>query len=182
MPAAAPRARTRSGPGRLAGGEATALPDAPVPMLASLAAEPFDHPDWISEPKYDGLRVLIRFDGEELTLISRNGKSQNVQFPDVAAALEQALAKPTVLDGEVVCFDEHGRSSFRALQQRFHLLDAGEIRERSKKYPAYIYLFDVLYHDGYDVTSLALGDRKTVLRHAVHWSDLVRETPFERGH
>src|SRR3954469_25875910 len=136
MPAAAPRARTRSGPGRLAGGEATALPDAPAPMLASLAAEPFDHPDWISEPKYDGLRVLARFDGEELTLISRNGKAQNFQFPEVADGLRDAIDRPAVLDGEIVCFDDRGRSSFRALQQRFHLLDAGEVRERAATYPA----------------------------------------------
>src|SRR5215210_8453435 len=132
MPTAARRPRTRSSAVRLPGRLSPApLPDAPVPMLASLAAEPFDHPDWIAEPKYDGLRVLSRFDGEELTLISRNGKSQNVQFPDVVEALGRALDKPAVLDGEVVCFDAAGRSSFRALQQRFHLLDAGEIRDRA---------------------------------------------------
>jgi bifunctional non-homologous end joining protein LigD len=182
MPAAASRPRARSATVRLAGRlSPSAVPDAPAPMLASLAAEPFDHPDWIAEPKYDGLRVLARFDGEELTLISRNGKSQNVQFPDVAEALERALTKPAVLDGEVVCFDERGRSSFRALQQRFHLLDAGEIRERGEKHPAYIYLFDVLYFDRYDVTGLPLRERKAVLDQAVKWSDRVRPTPFTRG-
>jgi ATP-dependent DNA ligase len=131
-------------------------------MLASLAAEPFDHPDWIAEPKYDGLRVLVRFDGEELTLISRNGKAQNVQFPDVVAALDRALSRPVVLDGEVACFDAKGKSSFRALQQRFHLLDEGEILERARKYPAYVYLFDVLYFDRYDVTGLPLSGRKEI--------------------
>ena len=70
MPAAARRPRNRPPLGRL---EPSPLPDAPVPMLASLAAEPFDHPDWIAEPKYDGLRVLVRFDGEELTLTNKNG-------------------------------------------------------------------------------------------------------------
>jgi DNA ligase D-like protein (predicted ligase) len=150
-------------------------------MLASLAAEPFDHADWVSEPKYDGLRVLVRFDGEELILISRNGKAQNFQFPEVAEALERALDRPAMLDGEIVCFDDRGKSSFRALQQRFHLLDEGEVRERAEKYPAYIYLFDVLYFDRHDVTGLPLGDRKAVLRHAVRWSDRVRETPYQRG-
>ena len=109
-------------------------------MLASLAAEPFDHTDWITEPKYDGLRVLVRFDGDELTLISRNRKSQNFQFPEVAKALRGDLDRPAILDGEIVCFDDHGRTSFRALQQRFHLLDEGEVRERSADYPAYIYV------------------------------------------
>src|SRR5262245_5888359 len=129
MPAAARRARTVSKPVRLGSRiPASPLPDAPVPMLASLAAEPFDDPKWIFEPKYDGLRVLVRFDGEELTLISRNGKTQNFQFPDVVAGLEMALTRPTVLDGEIVCFDAEGKTSFRALQQRFHLLDEKEVR------------------------------------------------------
>src|SRR5436190_5577864 len=155
MPAAAKRSPRRPPPVRLAKRlNPSPLPDAPAPMLASLAAEPFDHPEWISEPKYDGLRVLARFDGEELTLISRNGKSQNFEFPEVAEALANALDRPAVLDGEIVCFDDRGKTSFRALQQRFHLLDEGEVQERAERYPAHIYVFDVLYFDSYDVTSL----------------------------
>ena len=90
-------------------------------MLCTLVAEPFDNPDWIFEPKYDGLRVLGRFDGKDVVLLSRNNQPQNFQFPEVAEALRDSLRRPAVVDGEVVCFDEHGRSSFRALQQRFHL-------------------------------------------------------------
>jgi DNA ligase D-like protein (predicted ligase) len=150
-------------------------------MLASLAAEPFDHPDWVFESKYDGLRVLVRFDCEELTLISRNAKTQNFQFPEVAEALRKSLSRPAVLDGEIVCFDEDGKTSFRAIQQRFHLLDAAEIRERAKRYPAYIYLFDVLYFDRYDVTGLPLSERKAILARAARWSDVVRPTPYTRG-
>ena len=182
MPAAAKRRRTPVSAVRLSRLRPSPLPDAAATMLASLAAGPFDHPDWISEPKYDGLRVLVRFDGEELTLISRNGKPQNVQFPEVADALRGALHRPAVLDGEIVCFDDAGKTSFRALQQRFHLLDAGEVRERAEKYPAYIYLFDILYFDRYDVTPLPLGERKAILRNAVRWTNVVRETPFRRGH
>src|SRR5437867_1745000 len=101
----------------------SALPAVPAPMLATLVDAPFDHPDWIFEPKFDGLRVLGRFDGRHLTLLSRNGKPQEFQFPDVAAALRAALKQPAIVDGEVVCFDDRGRTSFRALQQRFHLTD-----------------------------------------------------------
>jgi ATP-dependent DNA ligase len=60
-------------------------------MAATLVDQPFDHPDWIFEPKFDGLRVLVRFDGRQLTLISRNDKPQDAMFPDVAEALRDAL-------------------------------------------------------------------------------------------
>jgi bifunctional non-homologous end joining protein LigD len=151
------------------------------PMLATLVAEPFDHPDWIFEPKYDGLRILGRFDGRTLTLLSRNDQSQNVAFPDIVEALRKSLTRPAVVDGEVVCFDEAGQTSFRTLQQRFHLKDAAEIRVRAAKYPAYLYLFDLLAWDGRDLTGLPLAERKKLLRRAVHWSDRVRWTDHHAG-
>jgi bifunctional non-homologous end joining protein LigD len=165
----------------LAGLSPGPLPPAPVPMLCTLIAEAFDHPDWVFEPKFDGLRVLVRYDGRELSLISRNQKAQNVPFPDVVAALSRNLKRPCVVDGEVVCFDDRGRTSFRALQQRFHLADLREIALRMARHPAYVYLFDLLYFDRYDVTSLPLRTRKALLRKAVRWTDRVRWTEFEAG-
>src|SRR5262249_2541717 len=102
-------------------------------------------------------------------------------FPDVAGALRAALVRPAVVDAEVVCLDEQGRSSFRALQQRFHLKDAGEVQARTRQYSAYLYLFDLLYLDRYDLTGLPRRERKQLLRQAVRWSDRVRWTEFTPG-
>src|SRR5438552_9523482 len=137
-----------------------AMPTAPLPMLCTLVAEPFDNPAWIFEPKYDGLHVLGRFDGRELTLLSRNQAAQNFQFPDIVEALRESLARPVIMDGEIVCFDEQGQSSFRSLQQRFHLKNPREVEARRKQYPAYLYVFDLLYVDDYDITALPLKEQK----------------------
>jgi DNA ligase D-like protein (predicted ligase) len=150
-------------------------------MLASLVPEPFDHPDWVFEPKFDGLRILGVFDGKNLTLLSRNNQAQNFQFPDVEQALRAALTGPAIVDGEIVCFDPEGRTSFRALQQRFHLKNAAAVRERMQRFPAYLYLFDLLYLDRFDVTGLPLIERKALLERAVRWSNEVRRTPSEAG-
>jgi DNA ligase D-like protein (predicted ligase)/DNA ligase D-like protein (predicted 3'-phosphoesterase) len=157
------------------------LPDVAGPMLCTLVGEPFDNPDWLFERKFDGLRVLVRFDGRELTLLSRNDQPQHFQFPDVVEALRTALPRPMIVDGEVVYFDEGGRTSFRALQQRFHLKNAAEVRARAEQRPAFIHLFDVLYVDGRDVTGLPLSERKELLREAVRWSERVRWTVYEPG-
>jgi DNA ligase D-like protein (predicted ligase) len=114
--------------------------------------------------------VLARFDGCELTLLSRNDAPQNLLFPEVVAALRDSLARPGVVAGEVACLDGQGRSSFRALQQRFHLTNAREVARRMEQHPAYLYLFDVLYVDGSDVRSLPLKDRKALLQEAVRWT------------
>ena len=162
--------------------KATAMPSSVSPMLCTLSSEAFDDPDWIFEPKFDGLRILARFDGKELLLLSRNQKSQNFQFPDIVAALRKSLPRQAIVDGEVVCLDEQGNSSFRLLQQRFHLQNAREVEERMKRFPAYLYLFDVLYADRYDVTPLPLKDRKDILHKLVRWSDRIRWTEFRRQH
>jgi DNA ligase D-like protein (predicted ligase) len=150
-------------------------------MLCTLISEPFDDPAWLFEPKFDGLRLLIRFDGRRLSLLSRNDKEQSVAFPDVAESLHSTLRGPAIVDGEVVCLDDHGRTSFRALQQRFHLENAAEIAGRQERFPAYIYLFDVLFLER-DVSGLPLVERKEILRRAVRWSDRVRWTEGEPEH
>ena len=48
-----------------------------------------------------------------------------------------------------------------------------------KRFPAYIYLFDLLYLERYDVTQLPLEERKKLLRQAVRWTDRVRWTDYQ---
>ncbi|HEY2157851.1 MAG TPA: non-homologous end-joining DNA ligase, partial [Isosphaeraceae bacterium] len=115
------------------------------------------------------------------TLLSRNNKPQELRFPEIAEAIRASLDRPAIVDGEVVCFDAEGRTSFRELQQRFHLDDADEIRRRMERHPAFIHLFDILHLDGRDLTALPLETRKDWLDRAVTWNDRVRRTEFERG-
>ena len=140
------------------------------PMLCTLVPDPFD-----------GLRVVCRFDGKRVNLVSRNEKPQDFQFPDIVKALQKALPKPAILDGEIVCLDERGQSSFRALQQRFHLTDAGVVRSRMAEFPAYLFAFDMPYFDRFDLRSLELHERKRLMRTAVRWSDRIRWTPATRS-
>jgi bifunctional non-homologous end joining protein LigD len=157
------------------------MPAAPAPMLCTLVDRAFDSPKWIFEPKFDGLRILARFDGQDVTLVSRNNKPQELRFPEIAEAIRKSLDRPAIVDGEVVCFDAEGRTSFRELQQRFHLDDPDEIRRRMERHPAFIYFFDILHLDGRELTGLPLETRKDWLDRAVTWSDRVRRTEFERG-
>src|SRR5689334_3160555 len=73
---------------------AARLPSDVQPMLCTLVAEPFDDTAWLFEPKLDGLRVLCRFDGKRATIVSRNDKPQDFQFPDIVDALNEAIDRP----------------------------------------------------------------------------------------
>jgi bifunctional non-homologous end joining protein LigD len=150
-------------------------------MLCALVDEPFNDPNWIFEPKLDGLRVICRFDGREWLLLSRNGKPQNFILPEIVEGLKRAVTKPILLDGEVVCLDENGQSSFRLLQQRFHLIDTAEVQRRMRRFPAKLFLFDVLFLEDQDVRDLTLAERKRLLKRAVRWKDPIHNTPAVRG-
>src|SRR5439155_20032857 len=97
-------------------------------------------------------------------------------FPEIAEGLKKGVRKPADLDGEIVCLDERGLSSFRKVQQRVHLEDPAVIARRAREFPAYIYLFDVLRVGRQDVRKMSLAERKKILKRLVKWSNRLRFT------
>jgi bifunctional non-homologous end joining protein LigD len=147
------------------------------PMLATLSEDPPPKSGWLYEPKLDGVRVLIFCSGGEVRLFSRNRKPLNDAYPELVEALAIAVRGDAVLDGEVVAIDpKRGVSSFALLQQRMQLRDP--VRAVRSGVPVLLYLFDILYYEGIDLTGLPLVDRKSVLRDVVWYDDPIRFTPF----
>ncbi len=111
-------------------------------------------PEWTYEIKFDGFRALAIKQGKEVTLLSRNQKSLNGNFPAVVKAVRSLSAKTCVLDGEIVALDEHGRSSFQFLQGR---------DGPAPDVPIYFYVFDLLHLNGQDLHQSPLEERKGLL-------------------
>jgi bifunctional non-homologous end joining protein LigD len=68
-----------------------------------------------------------------------------------------------VLDAEIVAFDEDGRNSFEALQQRMNLNNEREIKRIAQRIPVSLIAFDLLWLDGRDLTGLTLEERRELL-------------------
>src|SRR5215831_9260693 len=85
------------------------------PMLCQGAERLPEGPEWRYELKLDGFRAIGRKAGRTAQLWSRNQKNFARRFPTVVKALD-GLPDDTVIDGEVVALDEHGRPSFNLLQ------------------------------------------------------------------
>jgi len=124
-------------------------------MPLGRAREPFSHPDWIFEVKWDGFRSLVRIERGACELVSRNG-NEFKSFPALNEALPIKLrAASAVLDGEIVCLDADGKPQFRDL-----LFRRGE--------PRFV-AFDLLWCEGEDLRYLPLIDRKRRLRSVSQW-------------
>lgn len=141
------------------------------PMLAMLTDQPFSDPDWIYEPKLDGVRCLAFRDRDRVRLLSRNEKSQNAAYPELVDAIAAQNARDFVVDGEVVAF-RYGVTSFSRLQRRMKIADAGKARRSAV--PVYYYLFDIVHLDGRDTTRLGLRDRKSLLARTIEFRDPLR--------
>jgi DNA ligase D-like protein (predicted ligase) len=142
-------------------------------MLATLTEQRFDHPEWIFERKFDGVRCLAFRDGERTWLRSRKQQALEATYPELAEALAAQSMQHFVVDGEVVAF-EGKRTSFERLQGRSGITDPKAARSRG--IAAYYYIFDVLHADGSDIRRLPLLHRKRLLRAALDFADPLRFT------
>ena len=134
----------------------------PSPMLAT-AGEAFDRDGWVFELKYDGYRMLIRRDGEDVVLTSRTGLLLTHAFPEITRSVASLPYDDLVLDGEVVVQNPAGRPDFGLLQQRAGLSGALEVARAARRLPATYYAFDLLAAAGRDLRELPLTTRKEML-------------------
>jgi bifunctional non-homologous end joining protein LigD len=116
---------------------AASFPEWLEPMAATLTQERFTGPEWIFERKFDGIRLLVFKQGDDVRLFSRNRLPKD--YPAIAQAIAALPATDAILDGEVT--GVWGRP--------------GEV--------AY-HVFDVLWLDGRDVRSRGLEERQALLR------------------
>lgn len=134
-------------------GKASDFPEEFRPMLASLSKQPFSHHAWIYEVKYDGYRCLIFKNEQEIRMLSRNGMLLNDRFPDLLKAAEE-LPSSCVVDGEIIVPDRSGGGDFSNLQAMFR---------EGKSYPSRCVLFDLIFLEGRDLSSVPLFKRKEAL-------------------
>ncbi len=120
------------------------------PMDLLQLPAPFDDPDFLYEVKFDGFRALAYVEDGHFELVSRKGNTYK-RFRDLAQGITTDLkVTNAVLDGEIVCLDDQGRSRFYDL-----MFNRGK---------PYFYAFDLLYVDGVDLRELPLVERKAKLR------------------
>ncbi|MGC1871473.1 MAG: DNA ligase D [Acidobacteriaceae bacterium] len=136
------------------------LPKFVPPQLAMQVAEAPDGSEWIHELKLDGYRMQGRIvtardkKSRTATLITRGGLDWTHRMPDIAAVLAELPVEDALLDGEVVVFDEEGKTSFADLQAAF---------QEGKKKPLTYVIFDLLHLNGHNLRSLPLEQRKNIL-------------------
>lgn len=134
--------------------EKTKLPfDSHKCQLATLTNDIPKGKNWMFEIKYDGYRILSFVENDKVKLVTRNNNDYTSKFSKIQNVLLKIKEDNFVLDGEMVSFDENGRSDFGLLQSNL-----------KKNVQNFTYVvFDLLALNGQDLTNLPLIERKKKL-------------------
>jgi len=141
-------------------------------MLAVTWPSIFVDDAWGFEIKWDGVRTILGYDGDNVRLRSRAGNDATSRYPELGSF---AADRPVVLDGEIVAFDEGGRPSFERIQQRMNLGSARLVDEARTSVPISFAVFDVLF-DGRPVVEEPWVERRERL------AGIPLPSPFVSSH
>jgi DNA ligase-1 len=118
-----------------------------------------------AEYKLDGERVQIHKGNEKhkVELFSRRLENITNHYPDIVKEINNSLrVKEAILEGEVVAVNPQ-TLEFLPFQELMHRRRKHKVQEAMEGYPVVVNVFDVLFVDGVDKTSLPYSQRREIL-------------------
>lgn len=115
--------------------------------------------------KYDGFRVEIHKDGEEVQVYTRRLEDVTQQFPDIVQAVKDHVsADQCILDAEAIGIDKETGAymPFQHISQRIRR--KYEIERLQEELPVDVRIFDVMYEDEEELLKQPLRERHEHLR------------------
>ena len=121
-------------------------------------------PNFIFEPKIDGVRVFVQKHNNSVRLVNRKGENIIDKYPELKSIYKNILTDSCILDAELTVLNKKGFPDIELLQQR----EQGEKPVKSEiETPAVLFVFDILDIDGIEMTDVPLDRRKVRLKEIV---------------
>jgi DNA ligase 1 len=118
----------------------------------------------LCEYKYDGFRLQIHKNKDEIKLFTRRLENVTKQFKEIVPLIEKHIkAKSCILDSELVGYDSKTNKylPFQHISQRIRR--KYNIEKKAKELPVEINLFDIMYKDGEVLISKTQEERRKIL-------------------
>ena len=126
--------------------------------------------------KYDGFRVQIHKNGDEVRMFSRNLEEMTHMFPElITATLSQVKAKNVILDSEALAYNPDSEE-FLPFQETTKRRRKHGIEEAAKSLPLKAFVFDILYLDGKSLLDEPLSKRMELLKETIKTDDILIRT------
>jgi DNA ligase-1 len=141
--------------------------------------------EWQVEWKWDGIRAQLIHRGELTLLWTRGEELVTDRYAEIRQVGE-ALPDGTVLDGEILAWENESPLPFGLLQRRIGRKQEGP--RLFEEVPVVFMVYDLLERDGVDIRAKALIERRDALeqvvaslpdQHAIRLSPLVERTSWQ---
>jgi len=127
-----------------------------------------------AEYKYDGERIQAHKKKDHVILFSRRLENITDQYPDgVEYVRKHVKAEEAIVEAEAVAVDPE-TSEMKPFQELMHRRRKYGVKEAMKDYPIMLFMFDVLYVDGKDLTLQPYPVRHKYLEKVIEQTDNVK--------
>lgn len=143
-------------------------------MLLNKIEEPFNDKRYITELKLDGIRVILTKENGVISLFTSDGNNITSIFEELTKI---EIPDGTILDGELVSPDNHGKPDYKAIIERLNST------QNLHQKPITFVVFDILKHYGRELHASTLIERKMILEHALPIdNELITKIQYTIGH
>ena len=149
------------------------------PMLAERLSSPKEILEKLggkcaAEYKYDGERIQVHKSFEKIVLFSRRLENITSQYPDAVELLKKHVkAKEAILEGECVAVNPD-TGELLPFQELMHRRRKYGIEKAMEEYPVSLFMFDILYVDGKDLTLEPYPVRRKYLNEVVEEAERIK--------
>jgi bifunctional non-homologous end joining protein LigD len=149
-------------------------------MLAS-TGNYFTSEEHLYEVKWDGLRCLVRYDKQGVTLMSRNARNISAAFPELTTIDQQVDGDNWMIDCELIALNSQGKPEFDLVRKRNLLTDEQRIHHEAQMHPATLIAFDLLYLNDQSLQNLPLNQRRQTLTLILSSNERIQLSPAKIG-
>ena len=135
--------------------------------------------EFLIEPKYDGVRAQIHRKEKEVRIFTDEGNRIEDKFPHLVKDISAYDQESFILDGEIVKYKGNSRLSHREVAGYIHDKNDPANGENDSHFK--FKLFDLLYLNGEDLTSLPLEQRKKLLEENFSDTNFVHKVKYEKS-
>lgn len=134
-----------------------------IPFEPVLADRIIEGPEWVAQVKWDGVRILIYYDGKDVRLYNRKKNERTWHYPELTNISSYCNAKSVILDGEVIALGSDGKPSFHEVMRRDAIRRMERVRSMQRRVPITYMIFDVIYFNGKWLDKRPLKERCDML-------------------
>lgn len=114
------------------------------------------------EAKYDGLRMQVHVQAGKVDIYSRKLEKMTHMFPEITSAASKLKVKSAIFEGEALAYNALEKKYY-SFQQTIQRKRKYGIDAMSKEFPLRLFVFDIMYLDGRDLTLAPYSARRAAL-------------------